>query len=64
MDDEMMKKLALLEAIRRQNEADEADDSDIYVSSVRDAILLLEKHMSPSGARYRKRLVEFRRIGC
>ncbi len=59
MDDEMMKKLALLEAIRRQNEADEADDSDIYVSSVRDAILLLEKHMSPSGARYRKRLVEF-----
>lgn len=35
MDDEMMKKLALLEAIRRQNEADEADDSDIYVSSVR-----------------------------
>lgn len=59
MDDEMIKKMALLEALRRQTEPDESDDSDIYVSSVRDASVLLQQHMIPSGARYRKRLVEF-----
>lgn len=56
MDDEMMKKLALLSALHAQ---DDADDSELFVSSIHDAINLLQQHMTPNGARYRRRLVEY-----
>lgn len=54
--DEEMKKLALLNALQGQNNT---NDSEIFVTSIRDAIHLLEQHMMPSGAHYRKNLVEF-----
>lgn len=56
MDDEMMKKLALLSALHGQ---DDADDSEMYVSSILEANELLQQHMTPSGARYRRQLVEY-----
>ena len=51
MDEKMMER-ALLNALNRQ---DESDDSDIYVSSIHDANILLQQHMNPGGAWYRKR---------
>lgn len=57
MDNEMMEKLALLSALRSSQEED--FDGDIFVSSIHDAISLLQQHMSPSGAKYRKKLVEY-----
>ena len=59
MDDEMMKKLALLSALHGQNDTDDSDNSDFFVSSIHDAIILLQQHMTPGGAHYRRRLVEF-----
>ena len=56
MDDELMQKLALLSALREQ---DDSNDSDLYVSSIKDATELLQRHMTPDGARYRRRLVEY-----
>lgn len=56
MDDKMMKKLELLSAFNRQ---DEADNSEIFVSSIHDAIDLLRQHMTSGGASYRRRLVEY-----
>ena len=56
MDEEMMKMQALLSALKGQ---EGTDDSDIYVSSIHDAIDLLQQHMTPGGARYRRRLVEY-----
>lgn len=56
MDNEMMEKLALLDALRGNlNDSDE----EIYVSSITDAISLLQQHMNPSGARYRRDLVDY-----
>lgn len=62
MDEEMMSKLALLRALQGSDNSDgseSSDDSNIYVSSVHDATALLQQHMLPNGARYRKRLVEY-----
>lgn len=56
MDNEMMEKLALLNALRSNQ--DESGD-DICVSSIRDANSLLQQHMSPSGAQYRRKLIEY-----
>ena len=57
MDEEkMMQTLALLDdALKEKNE----NDSDIFVSSLDDARTLLHQHMTPSGARYRRKLVEY-----
>lgn len=57
MDNEMMEKLALLSALRGSHDDDSGDD--IYVSSICDANSLLQQHMSPSGAQYRRKLVEY-----
>ncbi|MFQ7660935.1 MAG: hypothetical protein ACLRLS_10730 [Roseburia intestinalis] len=54
MDDEMMQKLAMLKALSSQDE-----EGEIYVSSVNDAINLLQRHMTPQGARYRRDLVTY-----
>ena len=52
----MMEKLALLDALRGNlNDSDE----EIYVSSIKDASSLLKLHMNPSGARYRRDLVDY-----
>ena len=59
MDDEMMKKLALLSALHGQSDTDDSDNSDFFVSSIHDATILLQQHMTPGGAHYRRRLVEF-----
>lgn len=56
MDDEMLKQALLLNALQKQNEP---DDAELFVSSVTDAIALLQAHMSPSGARYRRKLIEY-----
>lgn len=56
MDDEMMKKLALLSAL---NKHDDTDNPEISVSSIRDANILLQQHDGPGGAGYRRRLVEY-----
>lgn len=56
MDNEMMEKLALIDALRGNlNDSDE----EIYVSSIKDASSLLKQHMNPSGARYRRDLVDY-----
>ena len=59
MDEEMMKKLALLNALHGQSDMDETEESEFFVSSIHDANILLQQHMTPGGARYRKRLVDF-----
>lgn len=56
MDDEMMQKLALLHALR---DKDDSDDSEMFVSSIDDARNLLQQHMTPGGAKYRRKLVEY-----
>lgn len=56
MDEEMLKQALLLSALQNQNEP---DDAELFVSSVTDAITLLQMHMAPSGARYRRDLVEY-----
>lgn len=57
MDSEMMEKLALLSA--RRGSQDDDSNGEMYVSSINDAISLLQQHMSPSGAKYRRDLVEY-----
>ena len=57
MDKEMMEKLALLSALRGSQ--DDNDGEDICVSSIHDANILLQQHMSPGGAPYRRKLVEY-----
>lgn len=55
MDNEMMGKL--IGALNDNRKSDSGEG--IYVSSLHDAIILLQRHMNPEGARYRKRLVEY-----
>lgn len=57
MDDEMMEKLALLRTLRGSN--DDSGEEDICVSSIREANSLLQLHMTPGGARYRRKLVDY-----
>lgn len=57
MDNEMMEKLALLNALR--NGSSDDSEEDICVSSIHDAINLLQMHMTPGGAQYRRRLVAY-----
>lgn len=57
MDNDMMEKLALLKALQGSHEDDSEDD--IFVSSIADASILLQNHMNPGGALYRRRLVDF-----
>lgn len=57
MDNEMMEKLALLSALH--DAQDDDSNEEMYVSSINDAINLLQQHMSPGGARYRRKLVEY-----
>jgi tetratricopeptide (TPR) repeat protein len=57
MDDETMEKLALLRALQRSQDDDR--DEELYVSSIHDANDLLEQHMDPGDAKYRKTLVEY-----
>ncbi len=56
MDNDMMEKLALYNALR---DAKDDSDKEMYVSSISDAISLLQQHMNPSGARYRRDLVDY-----
>ena len=56
MDNDMMENLALLNALRG---AQDDSDEEMYVSSINDAIILLQQHMNPSGARYRRDLVDY-----
>lgn len=56
MDNDMMEKLALYNALR---DAQDDSDKEMYVSSISDAISLLQQHMNPSGARYRRDLVDY-----
>lgn len=56
MDNDRREKLALLNALRG---AQEDSDKEMYVSSISDAIGLLQQHMNPSGARYRRDLVDY-----
>lgn len=55
MDEEIMKKLALLNALKSENE----DDGDIQVSSLHDAYVLLKRHMSADDGAYRRKLVAY-----
>lgn len=58
MDNEMLEKLALFRALNdSQNDEDAGDD--ICVSSLSDAKKLLQRHMSPEGALYRRKLVAY-----
>ena len=57
MENDMMEKLALLSALRGSHDDDSGDD--ICVSSLLDANNLLQQHMSPGGAQYRRKLVEY-----
>ena len=54
MDNELMKQLALLNAMRNDD-----DDGEMFVSSVKEANYLLKQHMDPSGAKYRIQLVNY-----
>lgn len=56
MDNEMMER-ALLGALRGSRDEDSGDN--ICVSSVREANILLQQHMPPGGAKYRRKLVEY-----
>mgnify|MGYP000846559277 CR=1 FL=1 len=56
MDDDLMKNLAHLNGFHGR---DDTDDFEIFVSSIHDAIHLLQQHMTPGGAQYRRRLVEY-----
>lgn len=56
MDSEMMEK-ALLSALRGSQDDD--SNGEMFVSSINDAISLLQQHMSPGGAKYRRDLVEY-----
>lgn len=56
MDKEMMEKLALLNALRS---GQDDSDGEMYVSSINDAISLLQQHMNPGGAKYRRELVDY-----
>ena len=67
MDDQMdskMMEMELLNALSRQSRAyaddsEDSEDSEIFVSSMRDASILLQQHMTPNGAKYRRKLVMF-----
>lgn len=56
-----MMERALLNALRssRDNTGRDNTGDDIFVSSLRDAHALLQLHKDPSGARFRRRLVEY-----
>ena len=59
MDQELMKRLGLLNAIADAGD-DAGDEDDMFISSVKDANALLQMHMRyPGDAKYRKRLVEY-----
>lgn len=55
MDDNMMETLSLLKTLH----GDQDDATKMYVSSIKDAIILLQQHMSPAGAQYRRKLVDY-----
>lgn len=55
MDNEMMEKLALLKALSSGDDSEE----NMCVSSIHDASILLQRHMSPGDALYRRRLVDY-----
>ena len=62
MDEDMLKRLALLKALQDANDHDNPktqDSENIYVSSIRDANILLKMHMDENSAAYRKRLVSY-----
>lgn len=56
MEQNMMEKLALLKALQ---DSREDSDQELYVSSLNDADILLKGHMNASGAKFRRRLVEY-----
>lgn len=56
MDNELMEKMAMLNAWR---ESQNAEAENIFVSSLRDANSLLQQHMLPNGAQYRRKLVDY-----
>lgn len=53
MDEDIMKKLAMLRSLGEQN------NDEIFVSSVKEANILLQQHMIPTAAQYRQKLVDF-----
>lgn len=54
MDNELMQQLALYKAYKEAQ-----DDTDVFVSSVHEAIQLIQHYSSPSGARFRRNLIDF-----
>ena len=60
MTDEMMQKLALLGALHAQDNEEKNDGGDeMFVSSLGDANILLQQHMTPNGAKFRRQLVDY-----
>ena len=62
MDEDMLKRLALLKALQDAENHDTPktqDSESICVSSIRDANILLQMHMDEKSAAYRKRLVSY-----
>ena len=57
MDEETMKKLALFNGVLKDR--NDTDDSAVFISSLNDAKILLRQHMTPSGAEYRRKVVEY-----
>lgn len=57
MDNDMMEKLAFLNALR--DAQDDDPNEEIYVSSIHDASELLQKHKGSKGAKYRRALVDY-----
>ena len=61
MDEEILKKLALLKMLKENADADDEDEDDLFVSSVNNAYDLLTLHMTmrPAHARFRKKLIDY-----
>lgn len=53
MDEELMRKLGLLSALTSDEE------EEMFITSVKEANVLLQMNMTPKGAKYRRRLVEY-----
>lgn len=59
MDEDLMRKLGLFGGVSDEGKEIKDDEDRMFISSVKDASALLQMHMRPNGARYRKQLVEY-----
>lgn len=58
MNDEMFKQ-ALFSAMRGDHSGNAGGDDEMFITSIKDANILLKLHMDPNGACYRKQLVDY-----